>query len=51
MFVQLILGLVLGNLIEWVVHKYFLHDLGKKKASLFSFHWVFITERHARTAF
>lgn len=39
MLIQLILGLFFGNLVEWVVHKFFLHDLGKKKASLFSFHW------------
>lgn len=47
MFIQFILGLVLASLLEWVVHKYFLHDLGKKKASLFSFHWG-IHHRQAR---
>jgi sterol desaturase/sphingolipid hydroxylase (fatty acid hydroxylase superfamily) len=47
MFVQLALGLFLGNLMEWVVHKYFLHNLGKKKASLFSFHWG-VHHREAR---
>ena len=47
MFIQLALGLFLGNLMEWVVHKYFLHNLGKKKASLFSFHWG-VHHREAR---
>lgn len=47
MILQFILGLVLGNLLEWIVHKYFLHILGKKKASLFSFHWG-IHHRKAR---
>jgi sterol desaturase/sphingolipid hydroxylase (fatty acid hydroxylase superfamily) len=39
MILQFVLGLVFANLLEWIVHKYFLHTLGKKKASLFSFHW------------
>ena len=47
MFIQLALGLFLGNLMEWVVHKYFLHNLGKKKASLFSFPWG-VPHREAR---
>jgi hypothetical protein len=47
MVFQLILGLVLASLLEWVVHKYFLHNLGKKKASLFSFHWG-VHHRQAR---
>ena len=39
MFIQILAGLLTANILEWVVHKYFLHNLGKKKASLFSFHW------------
>jgi len=35
---QIILAVVLANLYEWVVHKYILHDLGKKKTFL-RFHW------------
>jgi len=37
--IEFAFGLFLGNLIEWVIHKFFLHKLGRKKASLFSFHW------------
>lgn len=44
---QFALGLFLGNLLEWAVHKHFLHNLGKKKASLFSFHWG-VHHREAR---
>lgn len=47
MIAQLALGLLIGNLLEWIVHKYFLHNLGKKKASLFSFHWG-VHHRQAR---
>lgn len=36
---QVILGLLYGNFVEWVVHKYVLHKLGKNKKSPFSFHW------------
>lgn len=39
MILQIVLGLLYGNLIEWVAHKYFLHHLGKNKHSIFSFHW------------
>jgi sterol desaturase/sphingolipid hydroxylase (fatty acid hydroxylase superfamily) len=39
MFLHFIFGLLLANLMEWAIHKYFLHNLGKKKASLFWFHW------------
>ena len=39
MFIQILAGLLAANILEWVVHKYFLHNLGKKKANLFSFHW------------
>lgn len=34
------LGLVYSNAIEWVVHKYALHGLGKRKGSFWAFHWV-----------
>jgi hypothetical protein len=44
---QFILGLVMANLLEWIVHKFFLHNLGKKKTSLFSFHWG-VHHREAR---
>src|SRR5688572_24836044 len=33
------IGLLYANAVEWVVHKYFLHQLGKKKGSFWSFHW------------
>ena len=39
MLIQILVGLLAGNILEWVVHKYFLHNLGKKKASFLSFHW------------
>lgn len=32
-------GLVAANATEWVVHKYVLHGLGKRKGSFWSFHW------------
>ena len=39
MFIQIILGLVAASFLEWTVHKHILHELGKKKVSIFSFHW------------
>lgn len=33
------LGLLYGNAAEWFLHKHVLHGLGKKKKSLFRFHW------------
>lgn len=36
---QVILGLLYGNFVEWVAHKYVLHRLGKNKNSPFAFHW------------
>lgn len=33
------LGLLYGNASEWFVHRFFLHGLGKRKGSLWSFHW------------
>jgi len=32
-------AVVVSNGIEWVAHKYVLHDLGKDKRSFWSFHW------------
>ena len=43
---QFALGLFLANLLEWLVHKHLLHNMGKKKGSIFSFHWG----THHRTA-
>lgn len=37
--VQILIGFLYGNLIEWIAHKYFLHGLGKNKKSVFAFHW------------
>ncbi len=33
------LGLLYANAGEWLLHKYVLHGLGKKKGSFWSFHW------------
>ena len=33
-----IIGFVYGSLMEWAVHKFLFHDLGKKKSSYFAFH-------------
>ncbi len=33
------LGLLYANANEWLIHKYLLHDRGKKKRSFWSFHW------------
>jgi hypothetical protein len=33
------LGLLYANALEWALHKYVLHGLGRKKGSFFSFHW------------
>lgn len=39
-----ILGFVYASIIEWVVHKFLFHDMGKKRGSRFAFH---IREHHA----
>ena len=39
MIVQFLFGLVLASIIEWIVHKHVLHKMGRKKSSVFSFHW------------
>jgi hypothetical protein len=33
------LGVIAGNIYEWLIHKYVFHGLGKKKGSYFSSHW------------
>ena len=33
------LAFIYGNIIEWILHRYILHGLGKNKKSLFNFHW------------
>ena len=33
------LAVIYSSLLEWVIHKYILHGLGKKRKSFFSFHW------------
>ncbi len=40
------LGLLAANATEWMVHKYVLHGLGKKKKSFWAFHWH---EHHSNT--
>jgi sterol desaturase/sphingolipid hydroxylase (fatty acid hydroxylase superfamily) len=34
------IGLAYSNAGEWLLHKYVLHGLGRKRASLWSFHWL-----------
>ena len=36
---QVLAGILAASFIEWTVHKHVLHELGKKKVSIFSFHW------------
>jgi len=36
---SIIAGVMYSHLMEWVLHKYVLHGLGKKKNNIFSFHW------------
>jgi len=33
-----LLGLIYANLMEWILHKYILHRMGKNKYSMFHFH-------------
>ncbi len=33
------LAIAYSHMAEWVLHKYVLHGLGKKRKSIFSFHW------------
>lgn len=45
--VQTVCAFLYVNFLEWSIHKYVLHGLGKKKGSFFSFHW-YIHHRRAR---
>lgn len=40
------LAILYANALEWCLHRFVLHDLGRKKGSYFSFHW----HEHHRTA-
>ncbi len=40
------LGIVYGNFVEWFVHKYLFHGLGKNKNSIFAFH---LREHHIKS--
>lgn len=40
MVLGIALGLLHANAVEWLTHKYVLHGLGKRKGSLFRFHWA-----------
>jgi hypothetical protein len=42
--VQFLLGLLYANACEWLMHKYILHALGKKRPSFWAYHWH---EHHA----
>ena len=37
---QILLALVVANFYEWILHRFVLHKLGKRKASPFHFHWT-----------
>lgn len=37
--IQILVGIIIANLYEWLIHKYILHGLGKKKGSRWSSHW------------
>lgn len=37
--ITFMLGIIYANAIEWFIHKYALHNMGKKKGSFFAFHW------------
>lgn len=39
MWLGFAVGMVASNALEWAVHKYVLHGLGKKKGTYWSFHW------------
>ena len=34
-----VLGILYASLLEWLIHKYILHGLGKNKESYWAFHW------------
>ena len=33
-----VFGFLYGNVLEWAIHKYIFHEMGKKKGSIFSYH-------------
>ncbi len=37
-FISIVLAAIYGNGMEWVLHKYLFHEMGKKKSSPWSFH-------------
>lgn len=43
---QVVIAFIYSLFLEWFVHKYILHDLGKKRGSLFSFHFF---EHHSQS--
>jgi sterol desaturase/sphingolipid hydroxylase (fatty acid hydroxylase superfamily) len=54
------LGLFYANAGEWLIHKYVLHGLGRRKSSMWSYHWQhhraarkhgFLDPDYARSAF
>ena len=45
--IQILLGLVYGQWLEWYIHKNLLHRLGKKRNSMFSYHF-FVHHRTSR---
>jgi len=47
MILQVLIGIVASSFLEWTIHKHILHELGKKKVSIFSFHWG-VHHRNAR---
>jgi sterol desaturase/sphingolipid hydroxylase (fatty acid hydroxylase superfamily) len=36
---QITLGVIIANLFEWIIHRYVLHGLGKRKDSNWASHW------------
>jgi len=45
-FLGFFLGFVIANFVEWNIHKYVLHAMGKKKGSYWRAHW---SRHHKRT--
>lgn len=43
---QIVLAFIYSLFLEWAIHKYVLHNLGKKRGSLFSFHFF---EHHSQS--
>lgn len=37
--ISFLLGLLVENASEWLIHKYILHGLGKHKDSIWAYHW------------